>query len=179
MKRKISFPIKTIIVLFLFAIIAPATYAQKVWGSDKEWTGKETKEEAWRKKINIDTSVPDFKTTKVDQRVMGWRLAKMIDFLQKTYTQSSYNRTWSVIRYEQTEDPRIRFVGIDKLEFVSAEKKDSVIILKWKTFTKLDKKEKVYHDIIMTFVNGVSDSETVNNLFSDVGRYIKPDEDEE
>lgn len=140
--------------------------------------GKETKEEAWRKKIDLDMSVPDFKTTKVDQKVMGWRLAKMIDFLQRTYTQGTYNRTWSVIQYEQTEDPRVRFVGVDKLEFESAEKNDSVITLKWKTFTKLDKKEKVYYDIIMTFVNGVSDSETINNLFSDISRYIRPDEEE-
>lgn len=51
------------------------------------------------------------------------------------------------------------------------EKKDCVIILKWKTFTKLDKKEKVFYDINMTFVNCVSDSETMGNLFSDISRY--------
>ena len=61
---------------------------------------------------------------------------------------------------------------------MSAEKNDSIITLKWKTITKLDKKEKVYNDIVMTFVNGVSDSETVNNLFSDIARYIKPDDEE-
>ena len=177
MKRKISVLIKTTIVLLL-VVCASNVNAQTIYGSDQKWTGKETKEEVWQKKIDLDMSVSDFKTTKVNQKVMGWRLAKMIDFLQRTYTQGTYNRTWSVIRYEQTEDPQIRFVGVDKLDFVSAEKKDSVITLKWKTFTKLDKKEKVYYDIIMTFVNGVSDSESVNNLFSDIGRYIKPDEDE-
>lgn len=176
MKRKISVLINTAVVVLL-AVSASNVNAQTVYGSDQKWTGKETKEEIWRKKIDLDMSVPDFKTTKVDQKVMGWRLAKTIDFLQKTYTQGSYNRTWSSIRYEQTEDPRIRFAYVDKLEFVSAEKNDSVITLKWKTFTKLDKKEKVYYDIIMTFVNGVSDSETVNNLFSDISRYIKPDDE--
>ena len=178
MKKSEHLLFKTILVLFLFAIIAPATFAQKIWGSDKEWTGKETKEEAWRKMIDIDNNVPDFKTKKIDQKVMGWKLAKMIDFIQKTYNQGSYNRTLSNIRYELTEDPRIRFSNIDKMELVSAEKEDSIISLKWKTFTKLNKKEKVYHNIIMTFVNGVSDSEAINNLFSDIARYIKPDEEE-
>ena len=168
---------KAAAIAFFMTIAATWSYAQTVYGSDQKWTGKETKEEIWLKKIDIDMSVPDFKTTKVDQKVMGWRLAKMIDFLQRTYTQGTYNRTWSSIRYEQTEDPRIRFANVDKLEFVSAEKKDSVITLKWKTFTKLGKKEKVYYDIIMTFMNGVSDSETVNNLFSDIARYIKPDDE--
>ena len=169
--------IKAILMLFMFTMIAPATYAQRVWGSDKVWTGKETKEEAWRKKIDIDMSVPDFNTKKIDQKVMGWKLAKMIEFIQKSYTQATYNRIVSTIRYEQTEDPKIRFSNVYKLEFVSAEKKDSIITLKWKTLTKLNKKEKAYHDIIMTFMNGVSDSETVNNLFSDIARYVKPDDE--
>lgn len=177
MKRKISVLIKTTFVLFL-VVCTSNVYAQKVWGSDQEWTGKETKEEIWRKKIDLDMSVPDFKTTKVDQKVMGWRLAKMISYLQKTYLQGTYNRVWSSIRYDQTEDPRIRFVGVDKLEFVSAEKKDSVITIKWKTFTKLNKKEEVLNDINMTFVNGISNSETVNNLFNDICRYIRPYEEE-
>ena len=168
--------IKTAIVLLL-AVSATSLKAQTVFGSDQKWSGEETKEEVWRKKIDIDMSVPDFKTTKVNQKLMGWRLAKIIDYIQNNYQQSTYNRQFASIRYEQTEDPRIRFVGIDKLEFVSAEKKDRVITLKWKTFTKLDKKEKVYYDIIMTFVNGVSDSEAINNLFSEVSRYIRPDED--
>lgn len=177
MKQKGYKIFKALLLSTLLGIGISEAYAQTVYGSDQKWTGKETKEEVWRKKIDIDMSVPDFKTTKAEQKVMGWRLAKMVDFLQRTYTQSSYNRIWSTIRYEQTEDPRIRFAGVDKLEFVVAEKKDSVITLKWKAHTKLDKKEKVYNDIIMTFVNGVSDSETVNNLFSDISRYIRPDEE--
>lgn len=35
------------------------------------------------------------------------------------------------------------------------------------------------HDITMRFVNGVSDSEAINNLFSDIARYIKQDEENE
>ena len=177
MKRKISFLIKSTIVLLVVGY-ASNVNAQTIYGSEQKWTGKETKEEVWRKKIDLDMAVPDFNTKKIDQKVMGWKLAKMIDFIQRTYTQGSYNRVWSSIRYEQTEDPRIRFANVDQLEFVSAEKNDSIITLKWKTITKLDKKEKVYNDIVMTFVNGVSDSETVNNLFSDIARYIKPDDEE-
>lgn len=177
MRRKISFLIKTTIVLLL-AVSATSLKAQRVWGSDKEWTGKETKEEVWRKMIDIDMSVPDFKTTKVDQKVMGWKLAKIVDRIQSSYNHGLDNRILSSIRYEQTDDPQIRFETIDKWDFVSAEKKDSVIINKWHALTILNKKEKVEHDIFFKFVNGVTDSERINEFLSDIARYIKPDEDE-
>ena len=151
--------------------------AQTVQGTSLTWTGKETKEEKIRRQIDIDMSVPDYKTTKIDQKVMGWRLAKMIEALLSNYQQSTYNRRISSIRYEQTEDPRIRFAETDKLTFISAEKKDSIIVLKWHTYTKLETKEKVNYDIIMRFVNGVSDSESVSNLFAEISRYIRPDEE--
>lgn len=177
MGRKISVLIKTVIVLLLtFSTLS--VNAQRVWGSDKEWTGKETKEEAWRKMIDIDMSVPDFNTKKIDQKVMGWKLAKIIDTIQKSYNQGLNNRILSSIRYEQTEDPQIRFVTIDKWNFVNAEKKDSIIIIKWHSLTKLNKKEKVEHDIFFKFVNGITDSERINEFLSDIARYIKPDEDE-
>lgn len=159
------------------AISTPNLFAQTVYGSDQKWTGKETKEEKWQKMIDIDMSVSDFKTKKVDQEVMGWRLAKMISYIQKAYTQGGYNRKLAQIRYELTEDPRIRFANMDKLEFLEAEKKDSVILIKWHTFTKLENKEKVNLDITMRFVNGISDRESVNELFCDIARYIKPDEE--
>ena len=127
--------------------------------------------------IDIDMSVPDFKTKKIDREVMGWRLAKMIDYIQKSYKQGMYNRKLAQIRYELTEDPRIRIAGLDKLDFMEAEKIDSVILIKWHTFTKLENKEKVNHDISMRFVNGISDSESVNELFCDIARYIRPDGD--
>ncbi len=179
MKHKHYLIFNIILVVFLFVTITPCVNAQTAHGVSSVRTGEETKEEKWRKQIDIDMSVPDFNTKKIDQKVMGWRLAKMIDFIQNSYMQASYNRTISTIRYEQTEDPRIRFSNTDKLEFVSAEKQDSIILIKWQTSTKLDKKEKVTHDIILRFVNGISDQESVNNLFRDISRYIRPDEENE
>lgn len=54
---------------------------------------------------------------------------------------------------------------------------DNVILIKWHTFTKLETKEKVTHDITMRFVNGISDREYVNELSCDIARYIRPDEE--
>lgn len=111
MKKKGFMIFQKVIVIALLAFSTPHLLAQTVFGSDKTWTGKETKEERWQKMIDIDMSVPDFKTKKIDQEVMGWRLAKMIDFIQKSYKQGMYNRKLASIRYEQTEDPRIRFAN--------------------------------------------------------------------
>lgn len=177
MKQK-GYRIFSLALLIVFLTIGtPEAISQTVYGSDKTWTGKETKEEKWQKMIDIDMSVPDFKSKKIDQEVMGCRLAKMIDFIQKNYKQGGYNRRLAQIRYEQTEDPRIRFANIDRVEYLEAEKKDSIILLKWHTFTKLENKEKVNYDITMRFINGISDNEAVNDLFSDISRFIQPEEE--
>ena len=173
MKHKHYLIFNITLVVFLFVTITPCIHAQTVHGVSSVRTGKETKEEKWRKQIDIDMSVPDFKTTKIDQDIMGRRLAKMIEYLQKSYIQDTYNRQLSSIRYELTEDPTIQFEITDKLEFMSAEKADSIILIKWHTSTKLETKEKVNHNIMMKFVSGVSDNDIVNDLFSDISRYIE------
>ena len=129
----------------------------------------------FRKKIGIDYSMPDFDTKKIDRNIIGVRLAKMFESLQKNYTQGSYNRQLASIRYEVTEDPKIRFLGVDKLKILRVKKEGSLITIRVNTMTKNDSKEKLIHEFDIVFDKGVSLSEKVNYLFSDLSRYLKED----
>ena len=48
-------------------------------------------------------SVPDFNTRKIDAKVMGNRLAGILDYLMENYQLGSYNRRLSSIASEQNE----------------------------------------------------------------------------
>lgn len=79
------------VATILIVTCASYTSAQTGYGATVKWTGEETKVEKIRRQIDIDMTVPDYKTTKIDQTVMGWRLAKMIEAMQSNYQQSTYN----------------------------------------------------------------------------------------
>ena len=62
---------------------------------------EEQKKQEIREKINLDYSVPDYNVKRPDAKVMGWRLAKILQSLEKNYTQPVYNQMLSQIRNEQ------------------------------------------------------------------------------
>lgn len=45
----------------------------------------EAKQAEMREKIGLDLSVPDFETKRIDAKVMGERLAGMLDYLMENY----------------------------------------------------------------------------------------------
>lgn len=163
---------KTIRLFFIaiLALVTLNTFAQTpVHQEDSKVT-------EMREKLGIDYSMPDFDTKKIDGKVIGVRLAKLLEFLQKNYTQGTYNRQLANIRFEATEDASVRFLGVDKLKIERIKKEGEVITIHFSTITKNDNKEKLQHEFDMRFDKGVSDSDKVNALFSDISRYIKEDE---
>ena len=46
----------------------------------------------YRERIGIDMTVPDFETKKIDAKVMGTRLAGILEYLLENYTQGTYSR---------------------------------------------------------------------------------------
>ena len=44
----------------------------------------------YRERIGLDMTVPDYETKKIDAKVMGTRLAGILEYLLENYTQSTY-----------------------------------------------------------------------------------------
>lgn len=59
---------------------------------------------AYREAIGLDLSVPDFSTKKIDAKVMGTRLAGILEFLLETYTQETYERLLTRMLGEQVDE---------------------------------------------------------------------------
>ena len=62
---------------------------------------QEQKKQGIRDRINFDYSVPDYNVARPDEKVMGWRLCKILLVLEQNFSQWEHNRKLSIIRSEQ------------------------------------------------------------------------------
>lgn len=108
---------------------------------------EEQKKAEYREKIGIDLSVPDYDVKKPDAKVMGWRLAKILQSLEKNYNQEANNQMLMSIRAEQIDDNRVRYVPIDKIKIQRITKVGDEITIIVKTTSKNDNIGKVDFDL--------------------------------
>ncbi len=130
----------------------------------------------YREKIGLDYSMPDFDTNKINAKVIGARLARLLYSLEVNYTQGYYNRTLATILAEQLENPAYKFVPVKKIKTQKITKMgDEITILLKTSFTSPDlgKQNAI---LTLRFFQGVSDSNSVNSLFYTLGHYLKEDE---
>ena len=124
-----------------------------------------------RQELGIDYSMPDFSTSKIDGKVIGERLAKMLQQLQEKYDNCVLNQYISLIQCEQIEN--LNYATVEKLNITRISKVGDVITIEAKT--KLSNNAAKVKNAKLTFIftKGVSESTSVNDLFKYLGRYIK------
>ena len=124
-----------------------------------------------RQELGIDYSMPNFSTSKIDGKVIGERLAKLLQQLQNKYDGSFLNQYISLIQCEQIEN--LNYATVEKLNIARISKVGDVITIEAKT--KLSNNAAKVKNAKLTFVfdKGVSESISVNDLFKNLGRYIK------
>jgi hypothetical protein len=124
-----------------------------------------------RQELGIDYSMPDFSTSKIDGKVIGERLAKLLQQLQSKYDNCVLNQYISLIQCEQIEN--LNYATVEKLHITRISKVGDVITIEAKT--KLSNNAAKVKNAKLTFVfdKGVSESISVNDLFKNLGRYIK------
>ena len=124
-----------------------------------------------RQELGIDYSMPDFSTSKIDGKVIGERLAKLLQQLQSKYDNCVLNQYISLIQCEQIEN--LNYATVEKLNITRISKVGDVITIEAKT--KLSNNAAKVKNAKLTFVfdKGVSESTSVNDLFKDLARCIK------
>ena len=132
--------------------------------------------EDMKTKIGLDLSVPDFDARSIDAKVIGDRLAKILSFLQDNYAQRSFERKLITIIAYQNDKLGLAPFHIKKLKLVGVSKLEDTLTIKYKA--QLGKNganvKKVEFDCV--FVDGVSENNIVNDLFSMVSRYVQTKE---
>lgn len=133
--------------------------------------GEDEKTIEYRQKIGIDYSMPDFNTSKIDGKVIGTRLAKMLTLLMNRYDDYVFNQRVSFIQCEQLEN--LNYAKIEKMSISKISKVGDVITIKFKTRISPNSSKIKNAEMTFCFTKGVSESVSINDLFSDLGRYIK------
>ena len=126
-----------------------------------------------REKIGLDMTVPDFETKKIDAKVMGTRLAGILEYLLENFHQVIYESSFARILSEQHEALQNKFFNIKKMKFISASKKDNEITILMKVWPDKNTANVKRADLKIHFIDGVSESRTTNELFSTLSRYVK------
>lgn len=124
-----------------------------------------------RQQIGIDYSMPDFKTKKVDGAIIGTHLAGMLNLLQKYYNDGTYN--WKLAAIVKEQKGMVSQVSIDKMKVTEISKKGDVISIQMNTKLSKNSEGIKTADIIVVFDKGVSDSQSINSLFSYLSRYVQ------
>lgn len=81
----------------------------------------------YREKIGIDMTVADFDTKKIDEKVMGTRLAGILNYLLENCDQGVIERQLATILCEQVETLNKLYFNIKKVKFQRATKKGNEI----------------------------------------------------
>ncbi len=127
----------------------------------------------YKKAIGLDTTVPDFDTKKIDAKVMGSRLANLLNYLLENYNQGSYELQIAQILGEQNESLQHLYYKINKMKLANASKQDNIITILMKVWPDKNKADVNQVEMMFRFVDGVSDDLTTNDLFSCMSRYVE------
>lgn len=127
----------------------------------------------YRAQIGIDLSVPDFDTKKVDAKIMGSRLAGILNYLLENYNQGVYSRQLAYLLEEQVEALEKLYFNIKKVKFQNAKKVGNEITIMLKVWPDTNSANVKQADLMIRLVDGASENQKINELLSNVSHYVQ------
>ena len=127
----------------------------------------------YQAQIGLELSVPDFETRMIAEKTMGTRLASLLRYFEENSMQFFYNRCVSSILQNQYEELKNVYFEIMKLKLQSATKVGNEITVKYKVWLSPNAKNVKQTIVTFHFIDGVSESKLVNELFSNMSRYVQ------
>ena len=166
--KNIMMKMKHILITLRLLLGAANIFAQ----SDAKTRSDSLYRQEVREMIALDYSMPDYSVKKIDESKIGSRLASLLRYLEENQ-KNSYINPWiaSVIK-DHNESLKGKFFEVEKLKLVSVSKAGNLITIKYKASlsAKIENSESLLLNI--HFIDGVSESKNVNDLFSYIGRYV-------
>ena len=158
---------KQILFILLLSVGVMTTFAQ----NSAELSKKEQYKSEVRSRLQLDDSVPDYSTTKISPKLMGPRLAKILETICDTYQQYTNLSVLSVIQSRQVEG--LNFCRIKTMKLDKVTKQGNEIMISFNTTLESNNLNLKKSQIVFQFNEGVSDDVSTNDFFSNVCRYIK------
>ena len=158
---------KQILFILLLSVGVMTTFAQ----NSTELTKKDQYKSEVRSRLQLDDSVPDYSTTKISPKLMGPRLAKILETICDTYQQYTNLSVLSVIQSRQVEG--LNFCRIKTMKLDKVTKQGNEIMIRFNTTLESNNLNLKKSQIVFQFDEGVSDDVSTNDFFSNMCRYIK------
>lgn len=127
----------------------------------------------YREKIGLDMSVPDFETKKIDGKVMGTRLAGILEFMLENYHQGTYEKQITQMVKEQNEVLEKVYFNIKKLKFISSKKVGDEITIVMRVWSEKNEAKVKQTILTIQFKDGITESLSSNDMFSSMSRYVQ------
>ena len=127
----------------------------------------------YRETIGIDMSVPDFDTKKIDAKMMGPRLAGILNYLLENYNQGVYIRQVESWLGEQVEALEKLNFTIKKMKFQNAKKVGNEITIMLKVSLEKNIANVKQADLMIHLIDGASENKKTNEVLSNMSRYVQ------
>ena len=127
---------------------------------------------AYREKIGLDYSMPDYSVTSIDEKKMGARLANLLRFYEEVKEQGMYTRLVIIILGEQNEEFE-HYIEVKKWKLMKVAKSANEITIIYRLWLNKNPKNIKQADVSFHFKDGISESLTVNEMFSNMSHYVQ------
>ena len=124
-----------------------------------------------RQKIGLDYSMPDYSVKKIDERVIGPRLAFILNHIVSHNSENIHSTMLSPLLREQNEN--LRYVSPTKVKVMAITKQDNEISILLKIWLRSNGENLSAIDVPITFIDGISNSDAANRLFMNISRLYK------
>ena len=149
------------ILLTMLLLLGAGNAEAQLWTVERSDSAKMAE---YREKIGIDMTVADFDTKKIDDKIMGTRLAGIHSYLIENYTQGVFERQLATILGEQVEALNKLYFNIKKVKFQSAKKEGDEITIVLKVWPDKNTANVKQTDLFFHFINGASKNQNTNYL---------------
>lgn len=125
-----------------------------------------------REKLSLDYSMPDYSVKKIDENKIGTHLANILRYFEENGTRGTLTSWLSSILSEQDETFKNRYIELKKLKLQKVSKTGNEITIIYNASLQAPAGLPSQADLLFHFLDGVSESKPVNEMFSYISRYV-------
>ena len=126
----------------------------------------------YRAKLALDYTMPDYSVKKIDDSKMGSHLANILRYFEENGTQGFLAPWMSLIISEQNESLKGTYFELKKLKLMKVSKTGNEITILYMVTLDAKGKQPTQAKVTFHFLDGVSESKPVNEMFSYICRYV-------
>ena len=126
----------------------------------------------YRAKLALDYPMPDYSVKKIDESKMGSRLANILLYFEENGARGTLTPWIGSILSEQNQSFKNRYIELKKLKLQKASKTGNEITIIYHATLQGSVDLPSHTDLTFHFLDGVSESKPVNDMFSYISRYV-------